>query len=341
MADSRELVLKTLSFSNPERAPRQLWILPWAQQYFPDDLARINTDFPPDIVNVPAQWKAYPPAKGNPFEAGEYTDEWGCVFHNIQPGVIGEVKYPIVKNWNKDADKIHIPREWLTLDVDEVNRAYEQTDKFVMAAACPRPFEQLQFLRKTENLYMDLLELPDAMLDFLKQMHSLYCEIMELWASTKVDCLMFMDDWGSQNSLLISPGLWQKLFKPMYRDYIDIAHGAGKKIFMHSDGYILPIMPDLVEMGLDAVNSQVFCMSPEALSEFAGKITFWGEMDRQHILAEGNPDIVHHAVNRVYKNLWHSGGCIAQCEFGPGAKPENVYQVFSSWDQLTKRNESE
>lgn len=336
--DSRELVLKTLSFSKPERAPRQLWHLPWAQEHYPDDISRINSDFPPDITGAPLAYKVYPPIQGNPFVVGEYKDEWGCVFQNIQPGVIGEVRNPIVKDWNKDADKIHIPREWLTLQVDEVNRAFEATDKFVMAAACPRPFEQLQFLRKTENLYVDLLELPEAMLDFMKEMHTLYCEVLELWASTKVDALMFMDDWGSQSSLLISPEMWRKLFKPMYRDYIDIAHGAGKKIFMHSDGYILQILPDLVEMGLDAVNCQVFCMTPEALADFAGKITFWGEMDRQHILVEGNPDIVHHAVKRMVKNLWRNGGCIAQCEFGPGAKPENVYQVFASWDQLTRCN---
>lgn len=336
--NSRELVLKTLSFAKPERAPRQLWLLPWAQNHYPDDVSRINSDFPPDITGASAQWKVYPPVKGNPFEVGEYTDEWGCVFQNIQPGVIGEVKDPIVKDWNMDADKIHIPREWLTFDLDEVNQGCAATDKFVMAAACPRPFEQLQFLRKTENLYVDLLELPDALLDFMREMHALYCNILQLWASTRVDALMFMDDWGSQNSLLISPELWRTLFKPMYRDYIDIAHGAGKKIFMHSDGYILQILPDLVEMGLDAVNCQVFCMTPEALSDFAGKITFWGEMDRQHILVEGTPDLVHHAVKRVYKNLWRNGGCIAQCEFGPGAKPENVYQVFASWEQLTKGN---
>jgi len=59
--------------------------------------------------------------------------------------------------------------------------------------------------------------------------------------------------------------------------------GAGKKIFMHSDGHTLDIYPDMVELELDAFNSQIFCMGVQELAPFAGKITFWGEIDRQHV----------------------------------------------------------
>ena len=57
---------------------------------------------------------------------------------------------------------------------------------------------------------------------------------------------------------------------------------------MHSDGNILKIYPQLIELGLDAINSQIFCMGVENLEPFAGKITFWGEMDRQHLLVNGS-----------------------------------------------------
>ena len=71
---------------------------------------------------------------------------------------------------------------------------------------------------------------------------------------------------------------------PLYRDYIEIAHGRARKIFMHSDGHTLAIYPDLLELGLDAINSQPFCMGVEHLAPYAGRITFWGEIDRQHLL---------------------------------------------------------
>jgi hypothetical protein len=60
-------------------------------------------------------------------------------------------------------------------------------------------------------------------------------------------------------------------------------------------------------------------------------------MDRQYLLAFASTDEVALAVEQVYEGLWQSGGCIAQCEFGVGAKPENVLQVFQTWKRLTSK----
>jgi hypothetical protein len=101
---------------------------------------------------------------------------------------------------------------------------------------------------------------------------------------------------------------------------------------MHSDGYILDILPDLIELGLDAINAQIFCMGVEKLgARCKGKITFWGEIDRQYLLPYGTAEEVISAVKSVHKTLYENGGVIAQCEFGPGAKPDNVYLVFETW----------
>jgi hypothetical protein len=145
---------------------------------------------------------------------------------------------------------------------------------------------------------------------------------------------MMMDDWGAQHALLINPQTWAEIFKPLYADYIEIAHRHGKKMFMHSDGHITAIYPHLIELGLDALNSQLFCMGVENLAQFAGKITFWGEIDRQYLLPRGTVDEIRDAVESVKETLWRDGGCIAQCEFGAGAKPENVYAVYESWSSL-------
>jgi uroporphyrinogen-III decarboxylase len=237
------------------------------------------------------------------------------------------------EGWS-DASNAHIPIEWLTIDADEVNRFCADSDRFVLAGACPRPFEQLQFIRGTENLNIDLMDCPKGLLTFMATMHNFYCDLMTKWAKTDVDALTFMDDWGSQRSLLINPSIWVDVFKPMYKDYSEIAHSHNKKLFMHSDGYILDIIPHLIEVGVDALNSQIFCMTPEALSPFAGKVTFWGEIDRQNLLPHGTINEIADAVSAVHDNLWCNGGCIAQCEFGPGARPENVEAVFRTWDEI-------
>lgn len=333
-ATPREIVQRTLAFACPPRVPRDLWTLPIATTRYPAETAAIQRDFPNDFVEIAGHERAVLPARGDPYELGEYTDAWGCTFINIQRGVIGEVKAPLVQDWAADRARVHVPREWLTIDRDAVNRDCAATDRYAFAGCNPRPFEQLQFLRGSENTYLDLGDPPAEMLAFLAEMHAFYCELLTRWCQTDIDAVRFMDDWGSQRTLLISPAMWDEMFKPLYRDYAQIAHSHGKKIFMHSDGHIASILPGLVEVGIDAVNSQIFCMGVDTLVPFAGKITFWGEMDRQNLLAHGTPDDIDRAVREVYAKLWRDGGCIAQCEFGPAARPENVRQVFAAWDAI-------
>lgn len=334
---SKELVLQTLEFRNTDaRVPRQLWTLPWAQQHCPDMLNRLARDFVWDFDGPEVVLQQTPLTRGDPYAIGEYTDEWGCVFTNIHGGIIGEVKQPLVQqdDWS-DAGRVHIPEELLSFDIGQVNASCkEKADAFLMCGCCPRPFEQLQFIRGTANLYMDLMDPPPAMLDFMEKMHDFYCRLLTKWAQTDVDALNMMDDWGSQNDLLISPRLWEEMFQPMYRDYIRIAHSHGKKMFMHTDGNTLRIIPKLIDLGLDAINAQLFCIGVDQLAPFRGKITFWGEIDRQHLIPHGTRAEIDAAVRQVYDTLWSDGGCIAQCEFGPGANPDNVYRIYEMWDSL-------
>ena len=335
MSTPRDLVYRTLDFDGPERVPRQLWLLPWAEMHHPDAVARIRREFPDDIVHCPGFVANPPSTSGNPYEVGEYVDEWGAVFENKARGIIGEVKRPLVteEEW-EDADTVHIPRELLDIDVSRVNEFCRDSDRFVLAGACPRPFERLQFIRGTEQLYVDLMTRPAGLTDFMEEMHRYYTDLLTVWARTEVDALMMMDDWGAQHALLINPETWVELFKPLYAEYVDIAHSNGKKIFMHSDGHILAIYPHLVEIGVDALNSQLFCMGVENLSEYAGSITFWGEIDRQHLLPNATESEIADAVGSVKESLWKQGGCIAQCEFGAGANPDNVYAVYKAWSTI-------
>ncbi len=331
---SRELVRTTLEFQSPPRVPRQLWTLPWAERTYPAELAAIRAEFPDDIVRCPSFLKTPLRTSGEEYEPGVFVDEWGCRFESRQAGIIGEVKEPLVRDW-PDAARVRIPEERLSLDVEAVDRYSEATDAFLYSYPIVRPFELLQFIRGPENLYVDLAERPDGLFALIRQIHAFYKEELALWAETGVDALFFADDWGSQKSLLVSPALWRQVFKPLYRDYVEIAHRHGKYAFMHSDGYITDIIPDLIEIGVDAVNSQVFCMDLAELGRrFAGRLTFWGEVDRQHLLPYGTPGEVADAVRAAGAALWRNGGAVAQCEFGIGARPENVAAVFETWNKL-------
>jgi uroporphyrinogen decarboxylase len=259
-----------------------------------------------------------------------------CVFEQIQAGVIGEVKQPVLDDWSKLAD-LRPPVEMLNVDIDAINASCAASDSFMLGNCCPRPFERMQFLRGSENLYLDLAEESSEVLELLRIVADFYRKELELWSRTRVDGLIFMDDWGSQRSLLINPAQWRRLFKPLYAEYAAIAHAAGKKLFMHSDGHIQAIYPDLVEIGVDAVNSQLFCMDIEEIGRRCkGRITFWGEMDRQNLLPYGTEAEVRAAVGRVVENLWSPvGGVIAQFELSAGSNLRNAQTVFQTWQELT------
>ena len=335
METSRRLVLKTLNFDKPQRIPRHLWLLPWAEINYPNELSAIQKKFQDDIIISPTCLKNQPQKFGDPYKKGVYIDEWGCEFINHQDGVIGEVKKPQINDW-QNTPNIRLPKELLTINIQKINAFCADTDKFVLSGSTVRPFERIQFIRGTENTMMDLALEESKFIELLKEIHNFYLEELQLWCHTNVDGICFMDDWGSQRALLISPAMWRKIFKPLYKDYIELGHKFGKKVFMHSDGFILDIIPDLIELGLDAINSQIFCMGIKSLKKFKGKITFWGEIDRQYLLSNGTTQQIRDAVKMVHDSLYQNGGIIAQLEFGAGAKAENVFTAFETWETLSK-----
>jgi uroporphyrinogen decarboxylase len=336
---SREIVTRCLRFEHPERMPRDLWVLPWAEWHYPEMLNKIRQRFPADFVVTDY---LYPPSsrvKGDPYKKGEYTDEWGCVFVNIHQGTIGEVKNPIIEDIS-DWKSVKPPYEQLPSETqkpyDWIERFYDNTDKFVIANCCPRPWERYQFLRGTQNAMIDIMMPEQGGGELLTTIHEFYLRELEFWVKAPVDAIFFMDDWGAQSQLLIPPWIWRELFKPLYQDYCDLAHSHGKFVFMHSDGYITEIYENLIEIGVDAINSQLFCMDMADLAKIAkGKITFWGEIDRQHVLADKNPQIGRDAVRKVAAHLYNpSGGIIAQLEFGAGAHPETAWAVYEEWEKV-------
>ena len=105
-------------------------------------------------------------------------------------------------------------------------------------------------------------------------------------------------------------------------------------VFFHSDGYILEIIPDLIEAGVDALNAQVWCMGVERLAErFAGRLCFWGELDRQTLLPHGTPAEIHQAARQMMAHLARpSGGLIGQGEAGVDVPLANIEAMLSAWE---------
>jgi len=333
----RERVRRALEFESPDRVPRHLWRLPGVRMFRPNDLSRVLKKYPEDITILDFNYAPGKKTKGTRYKKGEVaTDEWGCRWHVAQDGVAGEVKEPPLEGIC-DVESLAAPYEILDgADFAKVNEMCAETDAFTLAWTTVRPFERMQFLLGTEKLLVALMDAPKQLYLLRDILHNFYMEEIKRWVETDVDGISFMDDWGSQRGLLISPKLWRDFFKPLYEDYCGLIHSRGKYAFMHSDGYIEAIYPELIEVGVDAVNSHLFCMDIEAVgSKYKGMITFWGEIDRQQILPFGTEEQVADAVRRVREALWMpEGGIIAQCEFGLKDPVENIETVFESWESI-------
>jgi hypothetical protein len=339
----RERVKASLTFSNPDRIPRDLWALPAIALFAlpaialfrKKELDDILRRFPTDVEGSQISPGSSEVTLKNTATVGSYRDDWGSVWHVGEPGVVGEVKEPALSSWD-ELKRFQPP--WNTLkskNMDYVNANCEGSQKFMLSEVTARPFERLQFLRGSENLYLDLGYNSKNLRKLVEIVHDFYIQEITLWCKSNVDAIFLMDDWGSKSSLLISPEMWRELFKPLYRNYCDLIHSYNKFVFFHSDGFIEPIFGDFIELGVDAINSQLFTMNIESLGEkYAGRITFWGEIDRQHVLPFASKGQVREAVRRVSSALQdETGGVIGQCEWGKNVSAENIAAVFEAWNE--------
>lgn len=288
---------------------------------------------------------------GKPNQIGKYSDGWGCIWEVLEEGVCGEVKHhPLAGDdgdWSK-LDSFKPPYHILdNVDMSKVNESCEiNKDKFILnqwEPSMPNIFERMQHLRGTEQLFMDLVY-GDAELYKLRDMlFEYYYKQMEMWCKTDVDAVHIHDDWGTQISLLINPATWREFFKPVYKAFCDLAKKYNKFVVMHSDGYIDSIIPDLIEIGVNAINSQLFCMPIEELAEkYHHKICFWGEIDRQFVQPFGTVQDMYNACDRVANAFFKYGktGFVAIGYHTMNTPEANKKAEFDRWAYISERLDS-
>ncbi len=160
---------------------------------------------------------------------------------------------------------------------------------------------------------------PEVMQAVVQKVSDFYYELSVRFfeaVGSKIDIFFFGDDMGTQVSLLISLKHWREYSKPHIQRFLELGRQANLKTMFHSCGAVRELIPDLVEMGLDALNPvQVAAKGmdlAELKSEFGDKITFHGCVDHQHILPHCSADEVRREVRRVIDIMSPGGGfCLA------------------------------
>lgn len=282
---SREVVARTIKFQSPDRLAY-------------DFSEKFGTDF--------AQTGMVDPTKDS---RPANVDEWGAVWENIGKSQRGQVKKFPLEDWN-DFDKLNIPdfrdpKRWVSLEGARKNAG----DKFLLGNGI-EIYERIHFIRGLENTWMDIYDAEEQLCNLIDILVEINLVVIEKYAEAGVDGFIFCDDWGLQNRLMISPKSWRKIWKPRYARIYDAVHKAGLLTFLHSCGYIVDILDDLIEIGLDVVHmDQQENMGLEVLGQrFGGRLTFFSPVDIQQTMARGNLDEIRAYCRKMVEYLWRPEG---------------------------------
>jgi len=152
-----------------------------------------------------------------------------------------------------------------------------------------------------------------------------------------VQMVYFTDDIGAQNNMLISPTLFRNMIKPRLTDLFDHIKGLGDvKLSYHTDGSVVPVMNDIIEMGVDILNpiqtSALDMNTYWMAEEFGDRLCFHGAIDVQQMLPFSTPEEVRYDVAKRIWDLGRGGGYIlSTChDIGEDVPPENIIAMFDA-----------
>ncbi len=260
----------------------------------------------------------------------------GCYFERTE-------KYPgaahvDVEQWqphrwtNEELDYVHAQAEWL----------FENTEYALVC--CVNPPQELFTGMGTgdfEAWWSTLASEPEYVRALFEKTAEVWLENLKRFARSvgdKVQILQLTDDFGTQESLLLSVKMFRELIMPYYQRGLDWVHqNTQMKVLLHSDGAIFPLIPSLIEMGVDILNPvQVNArgMEPSKLKkEYGDKIAFWGgAADCQQTLPFGKPEDVAREVAANVQAFSPGGGyvCAAIHNIQAGVPPENILALFDT-----------
>ncbi len=202
------------------------------------------------------------------------------------------------------------------------------------------PFQFATHLRSMDKIMMDMVLEPeyahylfDRMLEFELE----HYEKMLIAADGQIDILKACDDYGTQRGLLFSTDMWEEYFKENTKKLVDLAHRYGAMYHQHSCGAMEPLIPGLIECGIDILEplQKLPGMDPKELkAKYGDQVTFLGGVDTQTILPFGTPEEVYNETKQVVDTLSRDGGYIlmASQSFESDVPVENILAMYSVRD---------
>jgi len=302
---SKEIVRRTLEFDGPERLARSL-PEPWGS-----DLGHV----PVDYTGLDGGWKRLDD------DHWEHLDEWGNLWRGIG-GNKGEVVRGALQHID-DAGTVPLPPLDDPARYAESREALAKDTEHFMVAALPGfTFNIARKMRRLDQYMMDLHLHREQIETLHNRIDDLLVGMVDHFGEAGADAISTLEDWGTQLGLMIHPDLWRELFKPRFRRICDTAHRHNMKVLMHSCGRITDIIPDLIEVGVDALLfDQQKVHGLDNLAQYAGQVTYMCPVDIQSVLQTGDEATIRAWARELIDRFWCGGrgGFIADAYGGEGA----------------------
>jgi uroporphyrinogen decarboxylase len=192
-----------------------------------------------------------------------------------------------------------------------------------------------------DNYMMFMGLYPEQILRLSEKLCEIYSANLEKWLGAVgpyIDIIGFGDDLGGQKGPLMSPDMYREYYKPYHKKMWNRAKQiANVKVMLHCCGGVRPLLPDLIDAGLDAINPvQITCEGMDAAGlkrDFGSRMTFWGGgCDTRDILPNGTPAEVRDHVRRQVDIMKRGGGFVFQQVHNilANVPPENIIAMFKA-----------
>jgi len=253
---------------------------------------------------------AYPETNGR-IDDSHYQDAYGVVWQESVPGELGMANDPVLKYPSLNGYRFPPTRIAGLFDGLPIELA-EHAGSYTYWSVGFSLYERAWSLRGMEAFLVDMVTSPAFAHELLDRICEVNLDLIEQACEYPIDCVRFGDDWGAQHGLIMGPLLWRTFIKPRMDRMVDLCHARGKTVFLHSDGDIHAVIPDLVEIGLDILNP----VQPDVMDiysikrEFGQDLTFLGGVSVQDLLPNGSPRQVRHEIRRLMREVGAGGGFI-------------------------------
>jgi uroporphyrinogen decarboxylase len=312
--NSRERVLTALRHEQPDRTPVFAEFVRIIAARLAEELGcerhEVGLRLGNDMVLL-KPLTVYPAAVTK--EVDTFEDEWGIIWKKVG-NYYERTNYPMITM--DDIDEYDFPDPSAPFRYEGLQETIDtfKSDYAVFGNAVITIFERAWWLRGMEKFLEDMMVNKDYAHELLDRTMHFNLTGAKRLVSMGVDAVWFGDDVGMQSRMLISPELWREFLKPRYAKLIGEVKAINPDLYVayHSDGYLTPIIDELIEIGVDILNPiQPLCMDPaEIKRRFGRNLSFWGTVDVQHTMPFGTPEDVEREVKLRIETVGKNGGLI-------------------------------